>query len=108
MRLRHELLGIRVVRLPDHLHRVDRTSVVHVQEQRETLFPLEGIQVSTMKRVQVLGGGGIAAAILAKMAESVKTVEAYPQLRENPPKVSRKERRQMERSAAKQAKRSSK
>lgn len=83
--------------------------MVHVQEQRQTLFPLEGIQVSNVKRVLVLGGGGVAAALLAKMAESLPAeLKAYPQLRENPPKVSRKERRALERSAAKQVKRGAK
>ena len=65
--------------------------------------------MSNIKRVSLINSAA-SAALIAAMSEvaTVNSVPAYPQLRENPPKVSRKERRQMERFTSKQAKRRSK
>ena len=65
--------------------------------------------IAAMSEVS-LANSAASAALIAAMSEvaRVNSIPAYPQLRENQPKVSRKERRQMERSAAKQAKRSTK
>lgn len=62
--------------------------------------------MSNLKRVSMINSAA-SAALIADMSEvaTVNSVPAYPQLRENPPKVSRKERRAMERFCAKQAKR---
>lgn len=65
--------------------------------------------MSTMKRIDLNLGSGRVAAELAKRLSEIESIsnsaKVYPKLSENPPKVSRKERRALERSAAKWAKR---